>query len=90
MEIEYDENKRLATLENRELDFASAELVFQGKHFSIQESRQNYGEDRFITAGFLDSDLVVLVWTPRDNKRRIISMRKANEREQKRFWQYLG
>ncbi len=38
-------------------------------------------EDRFITVGFLDGAMVVLVWTPRDGAHRIISVRKANERE---------
>ena len=41
----------------------------------------NYEEDRFITVGWLDARLVVLVWTPRGEVRRIISMRKANDRE---------
>ncbi|ELT9129660.1 BrnT family toxin [Salmonella enterica] len=48
-----------------------------------------YGEIRYITAGTLDGRVVVLVWTPRDNARRIISMRKANEREKTRFKKYL-
>ncbi|WP_198401105.1 BrnT family toxin [Thiomicrospira microaerophila] len=37
----------------------------------------------------MDSRLVVLAWTPRGKAKRIISMRKANEREQQRFKQYL-
>jgi uncharacterized protein len=41
-----------------------------------------YGEARFITIGRLDRRMVVLVWTPRGVSRRIISMRKANAREQ--------
>jgi uncharacterized DUF497 family protein len=35
--------------------------------------------------GFLDGRMVVVAWTPRGEARRIISMRKANEREQERF-----
>jgi uncharacterized DUF497 family protein len=50
-------------------------------HFTVQDSRINYTEDRFITVGFLDARLIVLVWTPRGKVRRIISMRKANDRE---------
>jgi uncharacterized DUF497 family protein len=44
-----------------------------------------HGETRRITVGMLDSRTVVLVWTPRLDARRIISMRKANEREIERY-----
>jgi uncharacterized DUF497 family protein len=63
------------------LDFARAQEVFEGMHLTGQDSRINYTEDRFITVGFLDARLIVLVWTPRGKVRRIISMRKANDRE---------
>jgi len=50
----------------------------------------NYGERRFITLGFLDDRLIVVVWTERSPKRRIISMRKANEREVEEYNQGMG
>jgi len=49
----------------------------------------DYEEDRFITVGWLQARLVVLVWTPRGEVRRIISMRKANDREQTLYASYL-
>jgi uncharacterized DUF497 family protein len=52
--------------------------------------RFDYGEARFVTVGLLSGRMVVLAWTPRGNARRIISMRKANEREQERFGPRLG
>ncbi len=45
--------------------------------------------DRFITVGRLDVRLVVMVWTPRGEVRRIISMRKANDREKTFYACYL-
>ena len=50
----------------------------------------DYEEDRFITLGGLDDHLVVLVWTPRGEVRRIISMRKANDREKALYTRHLG
>ena len=41
--------------------------------------RQNYGEPRWNTVGFLDRRMVVLAWTQRGAARRIISIRKANK-----------
>ena len=61
---------------------ARADEVFEGAILTVEDDRQHYGEDRFITIGFLDGRMVILVWTPRNSTRRIISMRKSNEREQ--------
>ena len=63
------------------MDFARAAEVFEGVYFTGRDERFEYEEERFITIGQLDSSLVVLVWTPRGKVRRIISMRKANDRE---------
>lgn len=85
MLIEWDDDKRAATLAARGLDFVRAGEVFAGRHFTAQDMRADYPEARFITVGLLDGRMVVLVWTPRGEARRIISMRKANEREQARY-----
>jgi uncharacterized DUF497 family protein len=89
MQIEFDSQKREKTLAERGLDFARAAEVFAGPHFTAQDERTDYTEDRFITVGLLDTRLVVLVWTPRGKVRRIISMRKANDREKAYYARYL-
>jgi uncharacterized DUF497 family protein len=89
MRIEFDEAKRNKTLAERDLDFARAAEVFEGAHFTAQDDSQDYAEDRFITVGHLDARLVVMVWTPRDEGRRIISMRKANDREKAFYTRYV-
>ena len=85
MEIEFDEIKWATTLEARGLDMARAGDVLAGASLTVRDDRQDYGEDRFLTIGFLDGEMVVLVWTPRRNAQRIISLRKANERERKLY-----
>ncbi|PWR22519.1 BrnT family toxin [Zavarzinia aquatilis] len=90
MEISFDPSKRLKTLAERGLDFADATQVFQGVAFTIEDDREPYPEPRFITIGLLGERMVVLVWTPTADGRRIISMRKANEREQARYRDRLG
>lgn len=67
------------------MDFARANEVFAGRHFTAEDNREDYSESRHITVGKLDGRMVVMVWTPRGEVRRIISMRKANEREQIRY-----
>ncbi|MCY4399783.1 MAG: BrnT family toxin [Gemmatimonadetes bacterium] len=85
MRIEFDEAKRAATLKARGLDMARASLVFAGATLAVEDDRQDYGEVRYITIGFLDEAMVVIVWTRRDTAHRIISMRKANERERRLY-----
>ena len=68
---------------HRGLNMARAADVLAGATLTVEDDRQDYGEARFITIGFLDAATVVLVWTPRDDACRIISMRKANERERR-------
>lgn len=82
MLIEFDPEKRAVTLAHRGLDMADAGKVFDGPTLTVPDDRKDYGEPRFISVGTLHSRMVVIVWTPRGTARRIISMRKANEREQ--------
>ena len=81
MKIEFDSIKRDQAIAERGLDFARAIDVFTGKHLTRVDARMDYAEARFVSAGWLDARLVIMVWTPRGEVRRIISMRKANERE---------
>lgn len=90
MKIEFDQVKRDKTLSERGLDFADATKVFSGYCFNARDDRFDYGEERFIIVGVLDMRVVVVVWTPRKNIRRIISMRYANEREASNYKQQLG
>jgi uncharacterized protein len=83
MRIEFDRAKRDDTLVNRGLDMARAHEIFAGSTLTIDDDRMDYGEKRLITIGLFDKRMVILVWTPRGTARRIISMRKANAREQK-------
>ena len=82
--------KRRETLTRRGLDMARAAEVFEGRTLTVQDDRRDYGEERFITIGFLDQRMVVVVWTARNGTRRVISMRKANEREQAHYGVRLG
>lgn len=90
MDITFDPAKRQKTLTERGLDFADAKEVFAGRHTVQPDDRFVYGEERFITAGFLDGRMVVLVWTPRGNARHVISMRHCHEKEKRRWRKHLG
>ncbi|MBV8978816.1 MAG: BrnT family toxin [Alphaproteobacteria bacterium] len=90
MEISYDPAKREWTLRERGLDFAETPIVFGGRTFTALDDRHDYGEERRITVGLLRGRMVVIVWTPRDEGRHIISFRKANDREETKYQSRLG
>ena len=90
MELSYDSAKRAATLAERGLDFADAIQLFAGVHATLPDDRMNYGERRYISAGYIADRLVVLVWTPRGSTRRIISMRYAHAKEEQLWARHLG
>ena len=85
MLITYDPAKRDQTLAERGLDFADAPLLFAGTTVEFDDERMNYGERRVVCYGWLVGRLVVVVYTPRGAARHIVSMRKANARENTRF-----
>ncbi len=95
MRITFDPAKREWTVRERSLDFRDAPKVFAGPRFTFEDTRFEYPEQRYVTVGLLDGRMVILVWTPDeeidgDECRHVISMRKANGREQARYLQRLS
>ena len=90
MKHAWDEAKNRSNFAKHGIDFADAGKVFAGPCVTFVDSRFNYGEERFITLGRLAGRVVTIAHTPRGEITRIISMRKANRREQKIFQERLG
>ncbi|CAN5808844.1 BrnT family toxin [soil metagenome] len=82
---EWDEVKRAANLEKHDIDFlALARFDWDGA-WTKPDTRPAYDEARYIAYAMLDGRLHAVVFTPRGAIRRIISLRKANRREQAAF-----
>ena len=60
------------------------------RSLQIRISRFDYPEPRFQTFGLLDGRLVMFAWTPTADGIRVVSMRKCNERERRKFANRLG
>ena len=85
-EFEWDEDKSAANLAERGIDFAFARRIFADPdRLTVPDTRHDYGEDRFLTAGHVEGRMFVAVWTKRGDRIRIISVRKANVRERGRY-----
>jgi uncharacterized protein len=90
MRLKYDEAKRDRTLRERGLDFRDAPKVLGGLYVVMPDDRQSYTEARFQTYGYLLGRLIMFAWTPIAGGMRIFSMRKCNDREQRKFERWVG
>jgi len=88
MEFEWDENKRRINLREHGLNFEDAHRAFSEDAFVITDDREDYDEERYILLGLIHERIVVIAFTVRGDVIRIISMRKANKREQKSYLRY--
>ncbi|MFM9978149.1 MAG: BrnT family toxin [Sphingomonadaceae bacterium] len=81
MEIEFDQAKRDETLAERGLDFLDAPRLFEGTFLTVNDTRFDYGEERWRTYGWIGDVAIAAVWTLRGDRRRIISMRRMHDEE---------
>ena len=89
MRFEWDENKRLSNLAKHGLNFAEVGPLFEadGHLLAAEDLRGAYGESRFIGFRRLKSEVVAVCFTMRSQVIRVISLRKANSREKKKYEQ---
>ena len=90
MIYEWNEAKNRSNFNKHGLDFGDAEQVLTGPCVTFVDDRFDYGEKRLVTLDLLAGRTVVIARAQRgDDITRIISMRKANRREQKIYQKRL-
>jgi uncharacterized DUF497 family protein len=89
IKFEWDSNKNDRNFKKRGLDFEDAVIVFSGPTIHMEDQRENYGESRWIVYGLLMEVVVVIVYTVRGDRIRIISMRRATKKEQRQYEQSI-
>jgi uncharacterized protein len=87
MKFEWDEAKNRANILKHGFDFADAEELFSGPLLIRPDTREDYGEERWIGIGMLTrGTLVFVVFSePVQGLLRIISLRKAKHAERKEY-----
>ena len=85
MALEWDEAKRSKRLAERGLDFADVDTVDWTLALTAEDTRIAYAERRFVTVAPIKGRLCVIAWCWRGAAMRVISLRKANDRESKRY-----
>ncbi len=87
MRIEFDPAKNERNVRLRGLPFGrAARFEFETALVYVDE-RENYGETRYVAFGYLDARLHVLCFTEIEDGIRVLSFRKANTREVRRYAQ---
>ena len=91
--FEWDEVKNRSNIEKHLISFDEAITIFDGDVLTEVDHRGDYGEDRFLSVGKMDSDIgrvvIVVAHTERVEKTRIISARRANRKERKRYNEFV-
>ena len=85
MKIEFDPGKDAANRNKHGISLAkAADMDFESAIF-VPDERFAYGEPRTQVLGAIEGRLHMLVFTTRGETMRPISLRKANDREVKRY-----
>jgi uncharacterized DUF497 family protein len=84
--FEWDETKNQANIRKHGIDFNDVPDIFQHPMLALRDERANYGEERWISIGWIKVLIGVVVYTERrGDVIRIISARKATKQEAKRY-----
>jgi uncharacterized DUF497 family protein len=81
--LEWDDDKRAANLAKHGVDFGDAARFDWDRALEVEDARYDYGERRWRALGPIDGRLHALVYARRGDAIRVISLRKANAREER-------
>jgi uncharacterized DUF497 family protein len=86
MEFEWDAEKASRNFDKHGVVFKHAANVFlDPARADARDERHNYGEERRLVFGKIDGELYAVVYTSRGRVIRLISARKANDRERMKY-----
>jgi uncharacterized protein len=81
MQFEWNDSKHAKTLRERGIGFDDGARIFGGRVVIWQDTRRDYGEERFRAVGETEGVVLHVVYTLRGEIVRIISVRRANRKE---------
>jgi hypothetical protein len=91
LRFEWDARQAAQNVAKHGVPFEYATRVFLDPHrLDAVDVRHDYGEERRLTLGKIEGRLYAVAYTPRSRVIRMISARKANEREQRQYDETLS
>ena len=85
MEFEWDENKRLSVIEEREVDFVKVARIFEGPVVTDVDDRRDYGETRLISLGMVGDEAFYVIHTNRNGVIRLITAWNGGEHGKRKY-----
>jgi uncharacterized DUF497 family protein len=85
MEITFDLAKDVSNIAKHGISLADAIDMEWDTLYAVPDTRHVYGEDRMVGIAYIGLRLYAVVYVDRNEVRRIISLRKANRREESRY-----
>jgi len=84
-DAEWDEHKRRSNLARHGIDFIDAAAIFYGSFIEVEDVRSDYGERRFRALGQTGAEVLLVVYTWREQRRRIISAWRVGNVGRRRY-----
>jgi uncharacterized protein len=90
LEFEWDDRKGRQNIAKHGVPFEYATRIFlDSRRIDVEDERRDYGEARRITVGTIEGRAFAVAYTLRGTIIRLISARKASERERRRYIETL-
>ena len=91
MRFTWDQQKRRENIRKHGIDFVDVVAIFDSLRLVRRDDRDDYGEDRWVSMGYLGDVPIVVVYTEEgDDTVRLISAREATKHESKAFHKKRG
>lgn len=86
MKFEWDLAKEATNEQKTKISFVDAITVFDDpRHLNEDSTKPEHGEQRMLAIGMVGTVLMAVIYTNREDRRRIISARRARDNERKRY-----
>jgi uncharacterized protein len=89
LRFEWDPRKRALNLRKHGIAFEDAVEIFEQAYLEDLDDRPGYGESRVVAFGEMRGRVIAVVYTRREEKRRIISARKATKDELEAYYRAI-
>lgn len=87
MDFTWDPRKAAQNAAKHGVALADAALIFDGFVTTVEDTREDYGEQRFVSLGLFGAQVFVVVHVIEEDNIHLISARKAEKYEARFYWQ---
>lgn len=89
MRYSWDDEKNRRNIRERGLSFEDAKRIFEGPTVEKVDDRFDYGEVRVYAIGLVNGVEITVIYTDREDERRIISAWRSEPHERRTYWQNI-